>query len=49
MDVLIAPFAQVSPEAREKEADAGGIAPEANHVQHRSAQRGLRKLGGVHK
>ena len=29
MELLTAPFAQVSPEAREKETDPAGIAPEA--------------------
>jgi len=48
MDVSIAPFAQVSREAREKEAGGGGITPEASHVQHRAAQRSLGKVGGVH-
>jgi hypothetical protein len=48
MDVLKAPFAQVSRKAREKEAGGSGITPEASHVQHSAAQSSSGKVGGIH-
>jgi hypothetical protein len=48
MGAAVVPFAQVSREAREKEAGGGGFTPEASHVQHSAAQRSFGKVVSVH-